>query len=131
MLRNVEVLAILVMGISSVLITSVFAVEKGVIHGQQVIQTNYECQPSDKENLKTLQYDIQQRINYLNENNLDSYTDSELLGYYEQYSQIEGCIFQDHTDQYFLIAVIAIVIPLLVYIRWQMISKGARSKPNL
>ena len=131
MLRKLHVLAILVIAISSALITPVFAVEKGVIHGQQVLQANYECQPTDKENLKTLQNDIHQRINYLNENNLDSYSDSKLLEFYEQYSQIEGCIFQDHTDQYFLIAVIAIVIPLLVYIRWQMISKGAKSKPNL
>ena len=93
------------------------------------LQASYECKPTDKENLKNLQNNIQERVNYLNENNLDSYGDPKLLEYYELYSQIEQCIFQDHTDQYFLIAVIAIGIPLLVYIRWQMIKKGARSKP--
>jgi len=93
------------------------------------LQTGYECKSTDKENLKNLQNNIQERVNYLNENNLDSYGDPKLLEYYELYSQIEQCIFQDHTDQYLLIAVIAIGIPLLVYIRWQMIKKGANPKP--
>ena len=88
------------------------------------LQANYECKSTDKENLKTLQNNIQERVNYLNENNLDSYADSKLLEYYELYSQIERCIFQDHTDQYFLIAIVVIGIPILVYIRWQMIKKG-------
>jgi hypothetical protein len=92
------------------------------------LQAGYECKPTDKENLKTLQNNIQERVNYLNENNLDSYSDSKLLEYYELYSQIEQCIFQDHTDQYFLIAVIVIGIPLLVYFRWQMIKKGQTTK---
>ena len=92
------------------------------------MQASYECKPTDKENLKTLQNDIQERVNYLNENNLDSYSDPKLLEYYELYSQIERCIFQDHTDQYFLIAIIAIGIPLLVYVRWQMIKKGQAIK---
>ncbi|MEX0640112.1 MAG: hypothetical protein WD018_05095 [Nitrosopumilaceae archaeon] len=92
------------------------------------LQAGYECKPTDKENLKTIQNNIQERVNYLNENNLDSYSDPQLLEYYELYSKIEQCIFQDHTDQYFLIAVIVIGIPLLVYIRWQMIKKGQTTK---
>jgi hypothetical protein len=92
------------------------------------LQAGYECNPTDKENLITLQNNIQERVNYLNENNLDSYADSKLLEYYELYSQIERCIFQDHTDQYFLIAIVVIGIPLLVFIRWQMIKK--RQKMN-
>ena len=88
------------------------------------LQANYECKPTDKENLKSLQNNIQDRVNYLNENNLDSYADATLLEYYELYSEIERCIFQDHTDQYFLIAIVVIGIPILVYIRWQMIKKG-------
>ena len=92
------------------------------------LQAGYECKLADKENLKTLQNDIQERVNYLNENNLDSYSDPTLLEHYELYSQIEKCIFQDHTDQYFLIAVIVIGIPLLVYFRLQMIKKGQNTK---
>ncbi len=94
------------------------------------LQVGYQCKPTDKENLKTLQNNIQERISYLNENNLDSYSDPNLLEYYELYSQIERCIFQDHTDQYLLIAIIVIGIPLLVYIRWQMIKKGQTSKKD-
>jgi len=97
--------------------------------GKLFLQTDYECKPTDKENLKTLQNDIQERINYLNENNLNSFSDSKLLEYYELYNQIEQCIFKNHTDQYFLIAVIVIGIPLLVYFRWRMIKKGAKAKP--
>ena len=97
--------------------------------GKLFLQAGYECKPTDKENLKTLQNNIQERINHLNENNLDSFSDPKLLEYYELYSQIEQCIFQDHTDQYFLIAVSVIGIPLLVYFRWQMIKKGGRAKP--
>jgi len=92
------------------------------------LQAGYECNPTDKENLKTLQSNIQERVNYLNENNLDSYSDPKLLEFYELYSKIEQCIFQDHTDQYFLIAIIVIGIPLLVCIRWLMIKKGQTIK---
>ncbi len=94
------------------------------------LQVGYQCKPTDKENLKTLQNNIQERISYLNENDLDSFSDPKLLEYYELYSQIERCIFQDHTDQYLLIAIIVIGIPLLVYIRWQMIKKGQTSKKD-
>lgn len=96
--------------------------------GKLFLQVVYECKPTDKENFKTLQNNIQERLNYLNENNLDSYSDPKLLDYYELYSQIEQCIFQDHTDQYFLIVVIVIGIPLLVYVRWKMIKKGQTAK---
>ncbi len=96
--------------------------------GKLFLQAGYECKPTDKENLKTLQNNIQERINHLNENNLDSFSDPKLLEYYELYSQIEQCIFQDHTDQYFLIAIIVIGIPLLVYFRWHMIKKGETTK---
>jgi len=92
------------------------------------LQSIYECNPTDKENLKTLQNNIQERVNYLNENNLNSYNDPQLLEYYELYHKIEQCIFQEHTDQYFIIAVILIAIPLLVYIRWRMIKKRLSTK---
>ena len=88
------------------------------------LQIGYQCKPTDKQELKTLQENIQQRVNYLNENSLDSYSDPTLLEYYKIYSQIEACIFQDHTEQYFLIAIIAIGIPLLVFFRLKMIKKG-------
>ncbi len=88
----------------------------------------YECKPQDKENLETLQNKIQERISFLNENNLDSYADPQLLEFYELYSQIQRCIFEDHTDQYLVIAVIIITIPLLVYFRWRMIKRYEATK---
>ena len=92
------------------------------------LQVGYECNPQDKENLETLQNKIQERVSFLNENNLDSYGDPQLLEFYELYSQIQQCIFEVHTDQYLLIAVVIIGIPLLVYFRWRMIKKVEAAK---
>jgi len=92
--------------------------------GKLFLQAGYKCQPQDKENLETLQNNIQERINFLNENDLDSYGDPQLLEFYELYSQIQQCVFEDHTEQYLLIPVVIIGISLLVYIRWRMIKRG-------
>ncbi len=96
--------------------------------GKLFLQVGYECKPTDKEDLETVQNQIQERINFLNENNLDSYGDPKLLEYYELYSQIQQCLFQYHTEQYLLIAIVVIGIPLLVYFRWHMIKKGETTK---
>gem|GEM_PF-6051348 len=71
---------------------------------------------------------MQERINFLNERNQDTYGDSILLENYELYAQIQECIFQDHTDQYVLIAVIITGISLLVYVRWRMIKRAESKK---
>jgi len=93
------------------------------------LQLGYECGSKDKENLDTLQKQIQERINYLNENNLNSYSDSKLLEYYELHTHIQKCIFQDHSDQYLLIIGVVVGLSLLVFFRWRMIKKG-ESKIN-
>ena len=98
------------------------------ILGKLFLQVGYECKPQDKENLQALQSQIQERVTFLNENNLDSYGDPQLLEFYELYSQIQQCVFQDHTEQYILIATIIIIIPLLVFFRWRMIKKGEATK---
>ena len=98
------------------------------ILGKLFLQVGYECKPQDKENLQDLQNQIQERVTFLNENNLDSYGDPQLLEFYELYSQIQQCVFQDHTEQYILIAVVIITIPLLVFFRWRMIKKGESFK---
>lgn len=87
------------------------------------LQLGYECVSKDKENLDTLQKQMLERINYLSENDLNSNNDSILLEYYELHSQIQQCIFQDHSDQYLLIIGVVIGIPLLVFFRWRMIKK--------
>ncbi len=92
--------------------------------GKIFLQLGYGCNSKDNENLDTLQKQIQERINLLNEQNITSYNDPTLLEYYELYSQIQQCIFQDHTNQYFLIAGIIVGISLFVYFRWWMIKKG-------
>ena len=96
--------------------------------GKLFLQLGYECKPEDKENLAILQSKIQAKINFLKENNLDSYADPQLLEFYELHSQIQQCIFQDHSDQYLLIAAVLIGIPLLVYFRLRMIKKGEATK---
>jgi hypothetical protein len=78
-----------------------------------------------------LQKEIQERINLLKEQNMNSFNDPILLEYYELHSQIQQCIFQDHTNQYLLIIGIIVGISLFVYFRWWMIKKGeSKNKLN-
>ena len=92
--------------------------------GKIFLQLGYGCNSKDNENLETLQKQIQERINFLNEQNIISYNDSTLLEYYELHTQIQKCLFQDHTNQYLFIGGIILGISLFVYFRWWMIKKG-------
>jgi len=94
------------------------------------LQLGYFCSNKDNENLETLQKQIQERINYLNEQNLNSYNDPKLLEQYELYNQIQQCLFQDHTGQYWLYAGIIVAVSLFVGFRWWMIKKGESKKMN-
>ena len=96
--------------------------------GKIFLQLGYGCNSKDNENLETLQKQIQERINFLNEQNIISYNDPKLLEYYELHSQIQKCLFQDHTNQYLLIGGIILGISLFVYFRWWMIKKGEYKK---
>ncbi len=95
------------------------------------LQLGYDCNIKDNENLEMLQKEIQERINFLKEQNMNSFNDPILLEYYELHSQIQQCIFQDHTNQYLLIIGIIVGISLFVYFRWWMIKKGeSKNKLN-
>ena len=85
--------------------------------------SKYDCNPNDSQELESLQQQIQTRIQYLKENDLDTFSDSVLLQYYELHQQIQSCLFQDHTSQYLVIGVVLIVIPLIVIFRLKMIKK--------
>ncbi len=96
--------------------------------GKIFLQLVYGCSSKDNENLETLQKQMQERINFLNEQDITSYNDPTLLEYYELHSQIQQCLFQDHTNQYLLYAGIIVGISLFVYFRWWMIKKGESKK---
>ena len=89
---------------------------------------SYDCNQNDAKNLEKLQEQIQNRINFLNENNMKSFDDPILLELYKNHSQIQQCLFQDHTDQYMLIIGIIAAVSLFVYFRWRMIKHGKLSK---
>jgi hypothetical protein len=91
--------------------------------GKIFLQLGYVCSSKDNEKLEALQKQIQERINFLNVENLNSYNDPKLLEHYELYNQIQQCLFQDHTSQYLLIAGIIVGISLFIYFRWWMIKK--------
>ncbi len=93
-----------------------------------LLQLTYDCNSNDKQNLESLQKQIQERINFLNENNIDSYNDQILLDMYEKHGEIQQCLFQDHTDQYLLIIGIIVAVSFFVFFRWKMIKKGESSK---
>ncbi len=96
--------------------------------GKIFLQLVYDCSSKDNENLEALQKQIQERINFLNENAMNSYNDSQLLEYYEVHTQIQQCLFQDHSDQYLLIAGIIVGISIFIYFRWWMIKKVESKK---
>ena len=91
--------------------------------GKIFLQLVYRCDNNDSKILEELQKQIQERINFLNEQNMNSYNDPKLLEHYELYNQIQQCLFQDHTNQYLLIAGIIVGISIFVYFRWWMIKK--------
>jgi len=93
--------------------------------GKIFLQLVYRCDNNDSKILEKLQKQIQERINFLNEQNMNSYNDPKLLEHYELYNQIQQCLFQDHTNQYFLIAGIIVGISIFVYFRWWMIKKSS------
>jgi len=96
--------------------------------GKIFLQLGYFCNNKDSENLELLQKQIQERISFLTKENLNSYNDPKLLEHYELYSQIQQCLFQDHTSQYYLIAGIIVGISLFIYFRWWMIKKVESKK---
>jgi len=96
--------------------------------GKIFLQLGYDCSSKDFASLETLQKQIQERINFLNEFNMNSYNDPKLLEYYELYSKIQQCLFEDHTDQYLLVAGIIVGLSLTVCFRWWMITKGESKK---
>lgn len=99
--------------------------------GNLLLQVLYHCSSHDKESLENLQKQMQERVSYLNEHNLDSYGDSKLLEYYDLHAQIQKCLFEDHTGQYILIVVVLVVISLLVLIRlWALKKFGSKNLGN-
>jgi hypothetical protein len=85
--------------------------------------SKYDCNPNDSQELESLQQEIQARIGYLNEKDLNTFNDSVLLEYYDLHQQIQSCLFQDHTSQYIVIGVVLIIIPLMIIFRLKMIKK--------
>ena len=75
--------------------------------------SDHICGNNDKEQLEIIQWQIQQRINYLEENNLSTYNDPELFRYYEIHRQIQDCIAQNPNDN---IAILAIMLTVFICI---------------
>ena len=96
--------------------------------GKIFLQLVYDCTSKDTKNLETLQTQIQERIYFLNEANMNSYNDPKLLEYYELYNQIQQCLFADHSNQYLLYAGIILSVSLFVGFRWWMIRKVESKK---
>jgi len=98
--------------------------------GKILLQIGYDCTSKDNENLETLQKQIQERIYFLDKENMNSYNDPKLLEHYELYNQIQQCLFADHSNQYLLYVGIIVSVSLFVCFRWWMI-KNVESKKKL
>ena len=88
----------------------------------------YDCSSKDTKNLESLQKQIQDRIYFLNEENMNSFNDPVLLEYYELYNQIQQCLFADHSSQYLLYAGIILIVSFFVGFRLWMIRKVESKK---
>jgi len=60
--------------------------------GKILLQLVYDCSSKDTKNLESLQKQIQERIYFLKDENMNSYNDPTLLEYYELYNQIQQCL---------------------------------------
>jgi len=96
--------------------------------GKILLQIGYDCTSKDNENLETLQKQIQERIYFLDKENMNSYNDPKLLEHYELYNQIQQCFFADHSNQYLLYVGIIVSVSLFVCFRWWMIKKVESKK---
>ena len=94
------------------------------------IAVNYSCKggAEDRKELETLQQLIQERVHYLNQQNLDTYSDPTLIKYYDLYSKIQSCVFEDHSVQYLVIAIVVTAITIIVLIRWRLLRKAQLRK---
>ena len=83
--------------------------------------SDYICGNNDKEQLETIQWQIQHRINYLEKNNLNINNDPELFRYYEIHRQIQNCIAQNPNDNITILVIMLIVfIGIVIFTAYAM-----------
>lgn len=75
---------------------------------------DHVCGTNDKEQLEIIQWQIQNRINYLEKNNLNINNDSELFRYYEIHRQIQDCIAENPNDNITILAIMLIVFLVII-----------------
>ena len=85
--------------------------------------SEYVCSSEDKKELEIIQWKIKYRLDYLKENNLDEFNDSELLQYYDIHRQIQNCIAQDPTETIFILSIGLIAVIGIVAVTWIMVNK--------
>ena len=85
--------------------------------------SNHVCGNNDKEQLEIIQSQIQQRINYLKINNLNTNNDPELFRYYEIHSQIQNCIYQNPNDNIQILSIMLVVFIVIVIFAVYMVKK--------
>lgn len=89
------------------------------------ITINYSCKggSEDRKSLEELQKLIQERVNQLTQQHLDTYSDPTLIKYYDLYSKIQSCVFEDHSIQYLVIAIVVTAVTLIVLLRLMSFRK--------
>jgi len=85
--------------------------------------SNHICGNNDKEQLEIIQWQIQQRINYLKINNLNTNSDPELFEYYEIHRQIQNCIAQNPNDNIEILSIMLVVFICIVIFAVYMVKK--------
>ena len=85
--------------------------------------SDFVCSDNDKEKLEYLQWQIQDRIRHLQENQLNANNDATLFEYYELHRQLQNCIAQNPDDNIAILIIMLSVISCVIIFTTFMIKK--------
>lgn len=85
--------------------------------------SKYVCGKDDKDQLEIIQREIQSRLNFLKENNLNEFNDSELIRLYETHRQIQDCIYQNPEERIMTLSIALSVTIAVIVLTWIMVRK--------
>lgn len=88
----------------------------------------YVCSNDDKEQLETIQREIQARLNFLKQNNLNEFNDPQLIRLYETHREIQDCIYQNPEERLMTFGIALLVTIAVIALTWIMVRKVRKSR---
>ncbi len=85
--------------------------------------SDFVCSDKDKEKLEYLQWQIQDRIRHLKENQLNTNSDEKLFEYYEIHRELQNCIAQNPDDNIAILIIMLSVVTCIIIFTAFMVRK--------